>query len=344
MSNKGTISVSNNQFSYNFPAQSVTTLVQSGSGEGCTPTSITPYIQVDEGSWQQTASVSINSGSSVTFGPQPTSGGSWSWSGCSTSGTSREQTVYPTSSCTATATYTNPTGCQSTRNFTVTVNGSGGDIITLQGYNGKYVSSENGESSMTCNRTSVGNWEKFEVVEAGNGKIALKGNNEMYVSSENGNSTMNCNRSYIGELEKFTKVDAGDGKYALQGNNGLYVSSENGESPITCNRSSIGYWEKFIWGTTTKSASITEGLNETSETTFDLYPNPSTNGDFIIALSNLQTENSGISVYNLLGEKVYEITNLHEGANTITSGLSSGIYIIRVSLSNSFYSRKLVVQ
>jgi len=42
-------------------------------------TAITPYIQVNGGSWQQTSSVNVNYGSSVNLGPQPTSGGSWSW-------------------------------------------------------------------------------------------------------------------------------------------------------------------------------------------------------------------------------------------------------------------------
>ncbi len=100
----------------------------SSSGGGCTPTSITPYVQVNDGTWQQTSSVTVSSGAKVKFGPQPTSGGSWSWSGCGTSGSSREQTVYPTSSCTATATYTNSCGANSSQNFNVTVSGgsSGG--------------------------------------------------------------------------------------------------------------------------------------------------------------------------------------------------------------------------
>lgn len=106
-----------------------------GIGGGCTPTAITPYIQVDGGSWQQTSSVTVNSGSTVKFGPQPTSGGSWSWIGCSTSGTSREQTFTAGSSCTATATYTNSSGCQSTQNFTVTVN-SGNIIVRARGTDG----------------------------------------------------------------------------------------------------------------------------------------------------------------------------------------------------------------
>jgi hypothetical protein len=98
-------------------------LVSTG-GSSCNPTAITPYIQVNGGSWQGTSSVTVNSGNHVKFGPQPTSGGSWSWTGCGTSGSSREQTVSPTGSCTATATYTNSCGAKSTQTFNITVNGS----------------------------------------------------------------------------------------------------------------------------------------------------------------------------------------------------------------------------
>src|SRR5690606_28938950 len=34
--------------------------------------------------------------------------------------------------------------------------------VALRGFNGMYVSSENGEDPMLCNRPSVGAWEKFE--------------------------------------------------------------------------------------------------------------------------------------------------------------------------------------
>lgn len=87
----------------------------------CTATSITPYLKVGSGNWQQTSTATISSGTSVQFGPQPTSGGSWSWSGCGTSGTAREQTKTISSSCTATATYKNSCGTTSTRQFSITV-------------------------------------------------------------------------------------------------------------------------------------------------------------------------------------------------------------------------------
>ena len=85
----------------------------------CPATTITAVIN-----GTQTASATVNSGAQVTFAPLPATGGTWSWSGCGTSGTSRTQTVLPTASCTATATHTNSCGTQSTRAHTITVNGT----------------------------------------------------------------------------------------------------------------------------------------------------------------------------------------------------------------------------
>src|SRR5687768_5317790 len=73
-----------------------------GGGGTCNPTAITPFIN-----GVQTASATIQPGAQVIFAPTPSSGGSWSWNGCGTSGTSRQQTVSPTASCSATATHIN---------------------------------------------------------------------------------------------------------------------------------------------------------------------------------------------------------------------------------------------
>jgi hypothetical protein len=87
----------------------------------CTPTAITPYVLVNGGSWQQTASATVKAGDWAILGPQPVSGGSWSWSGCGTSGASREQTITPTAACTATATYTNSCGARTQQAFAIKV-------------------------------------------------------------------------------------------------------------------------------------------------------------------------------------------------------------------------------
>ncbi|WP_255452846.1 M12 family metallopeptidase, partial [Aquimarina sp. RZ0] len=121
-----------------------------------------------------------------------------------------------------------------------------GKTINLKGNNGQYVSSENGNKPMNCNRSRIGAWEKFTVIDAGGGKIALKGNNGKYVSSEGGNKPINCNRNRIGSLEKFELVSRGGNKYAVKDKNGKYMSSENGAKAMTWNRTRIGAWEEFI--------------------------------------------------------------------------------------------------
>jgi len=91
----------------------------------CTPSQITPYIQVDGQSWQEANTVTISGcNHNVNLGPQPISGGSWSWTGPQGyTSTSRQINNIPlvTGTNTFVATYTNPSGCQSQQTFTITV-------------------------------------------------------------------------------------------------------------------------------------------------------------------------------------------------------------------------------
>ena len=89
------------------------------------PTSITPFLEVNGGSWQETNSVTVAAGSIVNLGPQPASGGTWSWSGPNGfTSSAREidgvQLTLPSN--VFTATYTNPSGVKSTQAFTINVN------------------------------------------------------------------------------------------------------------------------------------------------------------------------------------------------------------------------------
>lgn len=99
-----------------------------GSPAACTPTAITPYLNVNNGAWQQTANASLAAGGSVQFGPQPTQGGSWSWSGPNNfSAATREVYLSNVQSSQAgnyVASYTNSGGCKSTQTFNISLNGS----------------------------------------------------------------------------------------------------------------------------------------------------------------------------------------------------------------------------
>lgn len=93
---------------------------------GSTETPITPYISVNGGAnWTQEGSATVTSTSAnVDLGPQPLSGGSWSWTGPNGyTSTSRQINNIPLSVGTNTyvATYTNSSGVRSTQVFTITV-------------------------------------------------------------------------------------------------------------------------------------------------------------------------------------------------------------------------------
>ncbi|HEU4551785.1 MAG TPA: glycosyl hydrolase family 18 protein [Chitinophaga sp.] len=128
-----------------------------------------------------------------------------------------------------------------------------GKTIWLKGFNGKYVSSENGEAPMNCNRDAVQGWEQFLIGDGGNGKITLS-NQGKFVSSENGEAPITCNRATAQDWEKFDWIVNADGTISLRASNGLYISSENGTQAMTCNRTSIAGWEAFSWGEVSSAA------------------------------------------------------------------------------------------
>ncbi|MGA7524477.1 MAG: protease pro-enzyme activation domain-containing protein, partial [Acidobacteriaceae bacterium] len=93
--------------------------------ENSTGTPIVPYIQVNGGAWTQESTATVNVSDTVNLGPQPVSGGTWSWTGPNGfSSTSRVLYSIPLAAGTNsyTATYTNASGGQSTQAFTITVN------------------------------------------------------------------------------------------------------------------------------------------------------------------------------------------------------------------------------
>ena len=130
-----------------------------------------------------------------------------------------------------------------------------GTTVSLKALaNGEYVCADNaGTNALIANRTSVGQWESFQVVDAGNGNIAfLALANNKYVTAGNaaGPPILIANRTAVGAWETFTEVDAGNGNIGLLATaNGKYVTAENaGASPLIANRTSVGSWESFTVG------------------------------------------------------------------------------------------------
>jgi beta-galactosidase len=91
----------------------------------CTQTAIVPYISVNGGtSWTEESSATVSSTTVVDLGPQPTTGGTWAWTGTNGFTSSTRQLdgiALSTGVNVYTATYTNASGCASTQAFTITV-------------------------------------------------------------------------------------------------------------------------------------------------------------------------------------------------------------------------------
>jgi hypothetical protein len=129
-----------------------------------------------------------------------------------------------------------------------------GTVVSLRALaNGRYVTAENGgASALIANRTAVGRWEQFAVVDAGNGTIGLRAlANNLYVSAESaGASPLIANRTAVGPWESFREVDAGGGNVALRAlaNNQYVCADRQGASPLIANRTVIGAWESYTVG------------------------------------------------------------------------------------------------
>lgn len=128
-----------------------------------------------------------------------------------------------------------------------------GSIISLQAHvNGNYVCADNaGNDPLIANRPAANTWEKYEVVDMGNGLVALRAlANGLYVSADNvGNSPLIANRAAVGTWEMFEWVDFGNNNVALKAVvNGKYICADNwGNDPLIANRTVVGGWETFTY-------------------------------------------------------------------------------------------------
>ena len=229
-----------------------------------------------------------------------------------------------------------------------------GQTIWLKGFNGQYVSSENGEEPMNCNRPTVQGWEQFLVGDGGNGKITLS-NQGKFVSSENGEQAITCSRTTAQDWEKFDWIVNADGTISLRGNNGLYVSSENGTQAMTCTRTTIQGWEAFNYGIvgaaarTAIAATAVAPKEEvaTAKTGSALvYPNPVVKGStFTVKVDQYDASKPVQVVLIDVNKKVVSYQKANTGMLSIPTGnVASGFYIMTITNGKNTYTKKVIIQ
>ncbi len=100
--------------------------------------------------------------------------------------------------------------------------------------------------------------------------------------------------------------------------------------------------QRSIWEAIPTSQSLSVDNNKLTISSLKVYPNP-TNNKFTIALNNI--DNASISIYNILGKKVYQKSNVKESLEIINNNrFETGVYLIRVTDGKQkAYFKKLVI-
>jgi parallel beta-helix repeat protein len=124
-------------------------------------------------------------------------------------------------------------------------------VVSMRAHaNNMYVTADNaGASPLIANRTAIGAWESFDLINNSDGSISLRSHaNNDYVTADNaGGSPLIANRTAIGAWESFDLINNSDGSISLRSHaNNDYVTAENaGAAALVANRTAIGSYEKF---------------------------------------------------------------------------------------------------
>ncbi|AFZ24601.1 Ca2+-binding protein, RTX toxin [Cylindrospermum stagnale PCC 7417] len=210
-------------------------------------------------------------------------------------------------------------------------------IIALKTDHDRYVSALSAQESpsydLVADRTEVQGWEKFTLINTGDGKIALKTDHDRYVSAQESPSyDLVADRTEVQGWEKFTLINTGDGKIALKTDHDRYVSAQ--ESPsydLIADRIEVQGWEKFTVidasnGTLDFSATTTKTIN----LDLSLAGQQSLNENLSLTLGMTIGSQTFINVENAIGGSLNDtlrgndLNNLlkgNEGDDILTGGL-----------------------
>jgi xyloglucan-specific exo-beta-1,4-glucanase len=361
----------------------------SGGGRGliyweptaCTPTAITPYVQVNGGTWQQAAIATVNAGGSVLFGPQPVTGGSWSWSGPNNfSAATREagiSNIQVNQAGNYVATYTNSGGCQSTQTFNVTVTGSilreywtgiSGTAISNLTANANYPNNPSGSGQLTSLEAPT-NWAdnygtriRGYIHPATSGSytfwVAGDDNTELYLSTSdnpagatriayiNGWTNSREWNKYSTQQSAAINLVAGQ-KYYIEV---LHKEGSGGDN-VAVAWQGPGITQQVIPGTNlspfipggSSGTRIETPVNVINENAISLYPNPSNGGRFTVLLP-ANSENAVVRVYDNLGRLLYKKNAQGGNRIEIDSRLKAGLYTVTINSNAINFTSKLIVK
>jgi hypothetical protein len=181
--------------------------------------------------------------------------------------------------------------------------------------------------------------------------------NKLSVTSNVSNSTSICFNAYdtikvagtgTVTFESGSTVDliAGKAIILLPGFHAASGSSTHAyitEDGTFCLSSSSGSYSAFLSEKSTEIQSDSEKqVVAPEEKSVKVYPNPN-NGEFTLELTNIESV-AIVSIYNLLGAKVYQSIATIETSHKINlTGIRKGIYVVKVTDGKEQFTRKMVV-
>lgn len=200
-----------------------------GNTTVCQPTAITPYYAINGQNWTSNTAVSLQSGNSVTFGPQPTTGGSWSWTGPNNfAATTREITISNIQSNQAgnyIATFTNACGTSTSATFNVTVTTVSTFVpdpnktyYIANPFHNKRIGANGSEDPFSTAITTTGATVEWKFTAAPNNSYYIDcvgGQGNPRLRSDNTDFTDMQPSSYAGTWERWQITPAGNGKFYL---------------------------------------------------------------------------------------------------------------------------------
>ncbi|UII26429.1 pectinesterase family protein [Fulvivirga maritima] len=335
-----------------------------GGGGGCTPTAITPYIQINGGSWSAGNSAVISAGATVKFGPQPTQGGSWSWSGpngFNAGGREMELTnIQPAQMGNYVATYANSCGAQSTQIFTITIESVITEIAIQENQTGFCLvegSIDNNNAGFqgdgfanTTNASGAGIEWSIAIPYSGsytlrwryaNGSTEARAGNIMVDGNTVASAAFNSTEAWTSWSENSSSyvtisLSAGTHRVRLEATTAAGLANIDkmevegvNPQPASCSNSA------FLIAARSAADNI-------EQLQLKVYPNPLTAG----TLLNIQIPDSGeqLSIIDMKGRIVFERQLEGEKALSLNLNLNSGLYLVKITSVKGSYTSKLQVK
>ncbi len=204
-----------------------------------------------------------------------------------------------------------------------------------------------------------GTAQQWVALDAGNGTWRFRSNASSagrVIDLENGDATNGMGirlwDNYSNTAQSWNVTDAGNGYYSITS----AVNSAKGWDISNClmdGSESLQIWDnygtscqlfRFVQvGTSARSVGLSEDQVE-PDAGLVLYPNPSIHGEFSVRINQGMHGSFDLSLYSLDGKRVFLQKDLIAGVTTIRSGLTKGIYIMKINGVGYSYSERLMIK